>query len=296
MDKQNSQSAVIDEESLPGQPVSRADGQYDSGRVLMNGPVTILLDEHKTLHLLRPQIQIKLADYTWFDEDNKPVLHHSFNDSLKHHHLWKDDETQTPWTVDFDIGEIGASKVRCSSDHHLPHDKLMLSYKFANFTDYQRFQTTFRGKSFIRDYDITFIDCSRHDTLKEKKQCIKSWKSNAKLSLTIPVSLRSPGPNSSWKIKHIEIMASWMAWESVKTKAVKAEYRKTHKTPSLFQEPTPIRRRSSLLQAFVRSKHSSPSVSSTEEESTASPSFAQQWPSFVIRFSSSAGEITFCRH
>jgi hypothetical protein len=295
MDKQTSQFAAVGDKSSSGQPVFRVDGQYDSGQVLMNGSVTIRLDEHKTIHVSRPQLQVKLSDYTWFDEDNKPVLRHSFNDPLKHHHLWKDDETKSPCTVDFDIGEIGASKIRCSDNHHLPHDGLMLSYEFTDSTDYQRFQTMFRCKAFIRDYDITFVDCSRHDTLKEKKQCIKLWKSNSELLLTIPVSLRSSGPKAPWKIKHIEIMARWMEWESVKTKAVKAEYKKTHKTTPLPQEPTPVRRRSSLLRAFVRSKHPSPSISSLEEEITANPSLAQQWPSFLIKFGSSAGEL-FIRH
>jgi hypothetical protein len=275
----------------PGRPNFRVGGEHGDGQVSIWGSVTILLDKHIPVSISQPQLQMELTSYTWSDENNNFILQHSFKDALERHYLWRDDETETPWTVDFDIGEVSASKIRCTNGRHPLHDKYMLSYIFENLVDYQRFQTMFRRKPFVRDYAITSIDCDRKDTLTKKNQCVKSWQSNEGISLTIPVSLKSAGSNPLWKIKHIEIAASWMNWESVKTSAIKAGYRKTH-TASSSQVPTPFRRRPSFLQVYDRLKQRSPPASTVDEDTIADPTLVQQWPSFLITFISSEGEFT----
>jgi hypothetical protein len=286
MDDQTSETADIDNNYLRSRPNFAVGGEHGHVQVSVWSSVTIRLDKHTPVSVLQPQLQMELTSYTWFDENNSLVLHHSFRDSLERHYPWRDDETQTPWTVDFDISEVTASKIRCSNGRHPLHDKYMLSYSFENPIDYQRFQTMFRRKSFIRDYAITSIDCDRKDTLMKKEQCIKSWQSNEGISLTIPVSLKSSGSSPLWKIKHIEITASWMKWESIKTNAIKARYRKAHEASS-SQVPTPFRRRSSLF--YDRLKQRSPPAPTIDEDTIADPSLARQWPSFLIKFISSEG-------
>ncbi|KAM0715003.1 hypothetical protein Q7P37_009468 [Cladosporium fusiforme] len=264
---------------------SHTNGQYGVRETRMEGSVTIRLERHDPVPTYQPQLQVKPSEYTWLDENDSCIIYHKFKNSLDVHYLWKDDETRHPWTVEFDIGEIMASEVSC--DHHqTPHRKSMLSYEFSSLNDYKRFQSMFRGKRFIRDYDITSIDFGRSDILKKKKQCIKSWELNADITLTIPVSQKAPtGSHPSWVIKHLEIPTSWMKWERTKTKAVKAEYKKACKEPSAVDDPAPVRRRSSLLEAFSRTKQHSPSVSSTEDETRATPGLAPKWSKFVIEFS-----------
>ena len=178
MDDQIPETADNDDKYPPGRPDFRIGGEHGHGQVSIWGSVTIFLDKHEPVSISQPHLQMELTSYTWFDENNRLVLQHSFEDSLGLHYLWRDDPTTTPWTVEFDIGEVSASKIRCSDGRHTLHDKYVPSYMFENLIDYQRFQTMFRRKSFIRDYAITSIDCGRKDTLVEREQCIKSWQLN----------------------------------------------------------------------------------------------------------------------
>lgn len=285
--------AALDDDSAPAQAVGHLDEQYDGRKILIEGSITILLDHHAPKHISRPHLRANVAHYTWFDESNECALRHSFNDPLKNHHVWRDDETQTPWTVDFDMGVISASKVKCWHNAHSPHRNYMLSYVFTHAADYQRFQTMFRSKEFCRDYETKSIDCDRSNTLKQKTQCIKSWKSNENLSLTIPVSVRSTGPGPAWKIEHVELTATWMEWQSLKPKSVKATYRRVSRRPSLAQEWA-----RNHGHAFFRRRSSQPVSSTLDAEAitTADPSFMKKWPSFVIEFSNVAGKIVLRHH
>lgn len=290
--------AAFDNNSLRGDGVLHTNGHHAGSETRMKGSVTVFLERHDPVPLSRPWLQVKPSEYTWSDENGHQALRHSFRDALRNHHLWKDDDTRTPWTVDFDAGEIAASEVRCLDDRHLPHHKSMLSYVFSVADDYKRFQTVFRGMRFINDHEIASINCKGHDTYKEKRQDIKSWESNAMVFLTIPVSLRSPGSSPPWKIKHVEVMASWMTWEKVKSKAVKAELKKDYDEDSLDKERAPPIRRtsSSLLRAFHISKGHRFSVSSPHDDTRTIPSSAQQWPRFFIEFSSTTGQFNFYFH
>lgn len=290
MDGQILGPAALDDSSAPSRAIYHVDRQYDGDQVLMEGSVTLLLDRHPSMIILRPQLRVNATEYTWYDESNKRALCHRFNNPMRYHHIWKSDETRTSCTVDFDMSVISASKIQCSKDGHSPHSNHMLSYVFASPADYQRFQTMIRGKTFGRDYDIKSIDCDRSNTLKQKDQCIKSWRSNGDLSLTIPVSVRSTGSAPAWKIEHIEIMASWMEWQVVKPKSVKATYRT--KRSSMVHQPG--RDRGHVF-SWRRASQPVP-ASHTQEITTASPDFRQQWPSFVIDFSNSAGKISLCHH
>lgn len=260
----------------------------------LEGSVTILLERHAPVVISQPMLEIKPCEYTWLYEDGQSVLRHHFRDPLNNHYLWKNDETQTPWTVDFDLEQLEVSDVWCSEKClKTPHHKSMLSFIFSRHDDYKYFQSIFRGKRFINDYEITSLECGRRDTLKEKDQCIKAWELNAELTLTIPVSRLSHGLGGArWHIEHIEVMISWMRWEKVKTKGVKAAYRKSRNEAPVVEKPPPVRRRSSLLQALSRSKPRSPSAPSMEEEIQAPQSFAQEWPKFLIEFSNSTGKTT----
>lgn len=258
----------------------------------LEGSVTIFLDGHAPVVISRPNLEIKPCEYTWLDENDQSVLRHHFRDSLHRHHVWKNDETQTSWTVDFDLDQLEMSDVWCS-DICLkkPHHKSMLSFRFSRLDDYKNFQSVFRGKRFVNDYEITSLECGRRDTLREKDQCIKAWESNAELTLTIPVSQISHGLGGArWRIEHIEIMVCWMKWGKFKTKGVKAEYRKSHNEIPVGEKSPPVCRRSSLLQTLSRSKQRSPSSPSIQEEIQAPQSFAREWPRFSIEFSNSTGK------
>lgn len=286
MDGQSLGPAALDDSSVPSRAVHHVDRQYDGEQVLMEGSVTIILDDHPEILVLRPQLRVNATEYTWYDESDKRALRHRFDSPMRYHHIWKNDETQTSRTVDFDTGVISASKVQCSDNGHPSHKNLMLSYVFTHPADYQRFQSTIRGKTFSCDYDIKSIDCGRSNTLEKKDQCIKTWMLDGKLSVTIPVSVGSPGHRPNWKIEHIELVATWMEWQVHKHKSVKAKYRT---------------RRSSMVQELGRGRGnlfpwrrpSQPVPDSDLPEITmADPEFRQTWPAFVIEFSSSAGKIT----
>lgn len=281
----------------PGSSASPASRQQGDGDVRMEGLVIIVLGEGElrpeVIDCLRPKLRVKSSDYTWLDENDNVILNHVFRDSLANHHPWRDDTTQTPWTVDFHTGEMNVSEVRCRNDHQQTHHKSM-SYEFSNSNDYALFHTKIRGKQFIREYEIESVAWMHRNTHKEKRQWIKSLKSSSETSVAIPITLKGPGPASHWKIKHVEITASWMKWDRVGNKEVKAEVKKADKKrSSSSEEPAPLRRSSSSWLMSIRSKRSSPPAATSLEQFTVPSSFGQEWHKVTIGFSETKGKIVF---
>lgn len=281
----------------PEGSASFASRPHGDGDVLMEGLLTIVLGERElkpeVIPCLRPRLQVRSSEYTWLDENDNAIIRHTFRNSLTNHHLWRDDDTQTPWTVDFHTDEMNVSEVKLRNVPHQTHHKSM-SYEFSNPNDYALFHSKFRGKQFIREYEIASVAWAHCDTHVEKRQWIKLWRSSAETSVTIPITLKGPSPASRWKIKHVEITATWMRWDRVGTKEVKAEVKKADKKrSSSSEESASLRRVSSSWIVSIRPKRSSPPVATRLEQSTVPPSLAQEWHKVTIVFRETRGKIVF---